>query len=71
MTPLRWINAGSLVCGTIGLFLSWASFGVFSDSGIDTDDGKLFGVILILTALFGLWYVARVSRIAAVLLLLA
>ncbi len=70
MTPLRWVNAGALVLGAVGLLISWASLSVFNVTGIDTDDGKLFGVVLILTALCGLWYVIRTNRFAAVLMLL-
>jgi hypothetical protein len=69
MTPLRWINAGALVLGAVGLLLSWVTIGIVNVTGIDTDDGKFFGVILIITALLGLWYILRTNRVAAVLML--
>jgi hypothetical protein len=71
MTPIRWINAGSIAVVAIGVFMTWASFGPFSVTGINTDDGKLFGGLVIVTALLAFWYLARVSRIAAALLILA
>jgi hypothetical protein len=71
MTPLRWINTGSFAVAAIGLFITWASFGPFSVTGINTDDGKVFGGLLIVTALLALWHVTRVNRIAAALLILA
>ena len=70
MTPIRWINLAALVLSAIGLLVSWIGIGsIVSQTGINLSDGKFFGVVLILTALVGLWYVLRTNRFASVLLL--
>jgi hypothetical protein len=70
MNPLRWVNVGALVVAGIGLFMAWATIGPFSVSGVDTDDGKLFGVILIVTGLFLLWWILQNSNKGAGILLM-
>lgn len=74
-TPLRWINIAALIGAAVGLLLTWgtATAGIFSISvsGIDTDDGKLFGAVLIVAVLLTWWRVLRTNRLNGSFLIVA
>jgi len=55
-----WAAIAALIGAGIGLLMPWASAFIVSVSGIDTDDGKLFGVILLIAAV--LTWRRRVTR---------
>jgi hypothetical protein len=75
LTPLRWINIAALIGAAVGLLLTWGTAvdGIFSISvsGIDTDDGKLFGAVLIVAVLLTWWRVLRTNRLNGSLLIVA
>lgn len=55
--PPRWLQVGGLIAMALGLVLPWASLGIIDATGLDTDDGKLFGVLL----LVAVWAVVRLE----------
>ena len=75
LTPLRWINIAALIGAAVGLLLTWgtATAGIFSISvsGIDTDDGKLFGAVLLVAVLLTWWRVLRTNRLNGSFLIVA
>ena len=68
MTRLHWVNVVAIVGCAVGLLMAWGTAFIASVSGLDTDDGKLFGVILALAALLLWWRVVRTSRLNGSLL---
>jgi hypothetical protein len=68
MTRLRWVNVAALVGGAVGLMTAWGTVFFVSVNGIDTDDGKVFGVLVVVAALLLWWRVNRTIRINGVLL---
>jgi len=71
MTPVQWINVAALIVGFIGLLMAWGTAFILSVTGIDTNDGKLFGVILLLAAVFLGWRIMRANRLNGGLLTVA
>ena len=69
MTRLRWINVAAIVGGAVGLLMAWGTAFIVSVTGLDTDDGKLFGAILIIAALLFWWRVMRTNRLNGSLLI--
>ncbi len=67
----QWTQVVALAFGFVGLLMSWGTVLFVSVSGLDTDDGKLFGALLILAALCLFWRVSGSSVVSAVLLLVA
>lgn len=72
----RWFQVGGLAAMAVGLVLAWAKAGPFSVTGLDTDDGKLFGGILVLAGLVvlaheqwrGRWWMAAAAAGVALLI---
>jgi FtsH-binding integral membrane protein len=63
MTSLRWVNLAALVGCAVGLLMAWGTDFIASVSGISTDDGKLFGVVLVIAALVTWWRTMRTNRL--------
>jgi hypothetical protein len=63
MTPLRWVNLVALIGCLLGLLMAWGTAFIASVSGLDTDDGKLFGAVVVATALISLWRMSRTNRL--------
>jgi hypothetical protein len=51
-STLQNIVLGGLALGVLGLLMTWVSAGFISASGLDTSDGKLYGVLLLVAGLF-------------------
>jgi hypothetical protein len=51
-TKRTWENIviGGLAVGALGLILPWVSAGFLSANGLDTGDGRLYGILLLATA---------------------
>ena len=54
---------GGLALGALGLILPRVSAGFISANGLDTGDGKLYGVILLVTAFFAFLWRRHGSRV--------
>ena len=65
ITQRTWQNIviGGLALGALGLILPWVSAGFISANGLDTSDGKLYGVVLLVTAFFVFLWRRRGSRV--------
>ena len=70
LTGVQWFQAGAVAFGCLGLLMSWATVFIVSVSGLDTGDGRLFGVGLIFAAVCLIWRISAASGIAGVLLTL-
>jgi hypothetical protein len=70
LTPLRWVNLAALLGGVVGLLMPWATAFIASISGLDTDDGKFFGAVLLLAGLLTWWRIARTNRFNGPLLII-
>ena len=68
MTRLRLVNVAALIVGVVGLLMAWGTAFIVNVIGIDTDDGKLFGAILVAAALLLWWRVTRANRLNGSLL---
>ena len=64
-TKGTWQNIiiGGLAVGALGLFLPWVSAGFVSANGLDSGDGKLYGLLLLATAFFVVMWRRRGARI--------
>lgn len=71
MTRLRWINVAALIGGAVGLLMAWGTAFIVSVNGLDTSDGKVFGAVLVIAALFLWWHVMRTNRLNGSLLSVA
>ena len=72
-TPQR-VVLGALVFGVVGLLMAWVSAGIVSVSGINSDDGKFLGVLLVISAGLLTWRVLRppaAPRSIGILLIIA
>ena len=70
VTRGQWIEAGAVAFGCIGLLMSWATVFIVSVSGLDTGDGKLFGVGLVFAGACLFWRVSGASSVAGLALIL-
>ena len=64
-----WVAIGGFVAMLLGLLMPWASVTLISVNGIDTDDGKLFGVGVVVGILV-FWASYRRPQIRPVVALL-
>jgi hypothetical protein len=75
MDVTRWVLIGSWAAALVGLLLPWVSATVFgtdiSATGLDTDDGKLCGILLLLALAFGVLGFFKKPRAFVILSLLA
>jgi Short C-terminal domain len=71
MTPLRWINIVALAGGFVGLLMAWGTVFIAAVSGLDTSDGKFFGVVLLIAGLLTWWRIMRTNRLNGSLLIVA
>ena len=64
-TKTAWQNIviGGLAVGALGLILPWVSAGFLSANGLDTGDGKLYGLLLLATAFLVVMWRRRGARI--------
>jgi hypothetical protein len=67
----QWCEVGALILSVIALLLPWASAGFLSVSGLNTQDGKIVGVMVLVTGSLLAWRVARSGRANGVLVLIA
>lgn len=68
MSPIRLVNVAAFVGAVVGLLMAWGTAFIANVNGLDTDDGKLFGSILVVAALLAWWRVARTGRLNGCLL---
>ena len=47
MTGLRWTNVVAIAGRAVGLLMAWGTAFRVTVTGLDTDDGKLLGVMLV------------------------
>ncbi len=71
MTRVRWVGIAALAGCVVGLLMAWGTDLLASVSGIHTDDGKLFGAVLLLAALLTWLHIIRTSRVIGSLLAIA
>ena len=71
LSSTQWTMIGALVLGVIGLLMTWVSAGIASVTGINTDDGKFLGVVILITAGILAWRVLRLSRLSGIVLIIA
>ena len=66
-TLRTWENIviGGLAVGALGLILPWVSAGFLSANGLDTGDGKLYGLLLLVTAILVVLWRRRGARVFA------
>jgi hypothetical protein len=63
MTSLRLVNIAALIGGAVGVLMAWGTNFIVSVNGLDSSDGKLFGAILVISALLLWWCVTRTNRL--------
>jgi hypothetical protein len=63
-TKNTWQNiiVGGLAVGALGLILPWVSAGFLSANGLDTGDGRLYGLLLLATAFLIVMWRRRGAR---------
>jgi hypothetical protein len=71
LSKAQWTAAGALAMAVLGLLLAWASAFIVSVNGISTGDGKLFGVLLVITAALLALRVAKPTTARGVILIVA
>ena len=57
------IVIGGLAVGALGLILPWVSAGFLSANGLDTGDGRLYGLLLLATAFLVVMWRRRGARV--------
>jgi hypothetical protein len=65
------MNIAALAGCAVGLLMTWGSAFIANVNGIDTDDGKFFGAVLLVTALLTWWRFRGSNRVNSVLSVVA
>ena len=71
VTTPQWVEVGAVVLSVVGLLMSWADAGFLTVSGLDTQDGKIVGVAVLVLAGLLAWRVFRRNAANATLVIIA
>ena len=71
VTTPQWVEVGALVLSVVSLLMSWASAGILSVSGLNTQDGKIVGVAVLVVAGLLAWRVFGRNAANATLVIIA